>query len=196
MTEPANDNGADTPPPSKPQYNGNFSIVTALIAALVGLWVVLAGHLFSTAFGLSDDSWKSLRGGGQLAARLIAPVSVLGVVLILVGAWMAVVEWRGGFADKHDAPPANEHKRTLGMPDIPAIIGAVGKLRGATLLIVIGALLMALSAWVAQSVSNNAGDERGKPIPVRMLNPHELPGMPGMPGQSPLPSRPYPSRSH
>ena len=173
----ADEDGGTTPSDKaeKPDFYPNFALIAAGVAAVIGLWIILVAHLFSDSFGLSEKSWRSLSGGGQLAARLIAPVSVLGLVMILAGSWMAVVEWRGTFKKVEPKPPADDHA-TLVPTDpktVAEVITAVGKLRGASLLIVAGVLMMFLSAWVAKSVSD---DHPAGPTPVKIAPGNVSPG--------------------
>lgn len=139
------------PAPDRPEFHAGFAGMAAAVAVVIGLVVMFTGHLFGGKLGLDDASWAKLTGNGQLAARLTSPVLVLGVVLVLAGAWMAVVEWRGRF--KKAAPDVVAEGPAA---DVAKVVAAVGKLQGAALLIVSGALMLIASAWVAQSAAKPA----------------------------------------
>jgi hypothetical protein len=60
---------------------------------------------------------------------------------------MAVVEWRGRFKKPEDLTVEGVNV------DIPALVEALGKLQGAALVMIVGAVLMLAAAWVAQSAA-------------------------------------------
>jgi hypothetical protein len=144
------DPAADTPSPSEPspEWHDRFALLAGAVA--LGIAVAALWYPAVTAWDIDADDWTGANGNRLLAASLSVPLTVLGGLIAAVGAWMAVVEWRGRFrrADKKDGEEA------VAAPDLSKIIEAVGKLRGATLLLVVGGLLMLGSAWIAQSASN------------------------------------------
>jgi hypothetical protein len=102
---------------------------------------------------------------------------------------MAVVEWRGRLKN----PDAGLVKK--GLPtgeDVSKIIAAVGALRGAALAMVVGAILMLGTAWVAQSAAGTAGPaatpeaiQAPSPQPTWRSRHHGEESRPSSPGRSP-----------
>ena len=149
----ANDNGTPPPdpppPPPLPLFHGWFAIA----AGIVGL--VLVATVFGDPFmdwlqdgraGFSDEDWMALEPGVKVGVTLTVPALLLGGFLVVVGLWMAVVEWRGRFKKPEDLT-------VEGVVDIPALVEALGKLQGAALVMIVGAVLMLAAAWVAQSAA-------------------------------------------
>jgi hypothetical protein len=140
VTEPAT-------PEAPPEFHLWFAILTAIPAAIIGTVILLAPA--RTARDISESDLKGTDGDTALAASLAVPLTVLGGASVVLGAWMAMVEWRGRFKKKEPADRGFE-------PDVGKIIEAIGKLRGAALVMVVGALLMLGGAWVAQSLAEEA----------------------------------------
>ena len=125
--------------------------VVAVVVIALSWWAVSGLHLVG---GGSD-----LDASRRLAAGLAVPLSVLGTLLVPLGTAMALVEWRGMFA-----PPAQEEaKARAGTPDLGKMLEAVGKLKGAALVMVVGALLLGGSAWIASSAA------KAPPVPARTV---------------------------
>src|SRR2546427_11893543 len=105
--------------------------------------------------GFSDTEWNAFEPRLRVAVKLAAPSVLIGAVLIAVGLWMAIVEWRGRFAIAKRLE-ATEPGRTTVMTadDAGKAIEALSKLQGAALVMVIGSLLMLSAAWVAQSAAS------------------------------------------
>ena len=99
--------------------------------------------------GLSDADWNALDARTKLAGAITVPVVVLGVITLLIGVWMAIVEWRGIFKAPQDTFTTLDDAGV----DPGKIIEAIGKLKGAALAMVIGGLLLLGAAWVAQSAA-------------------------------------------
>ena len=99
----------------------------------------------------SRRDWLGEKGENALAVTVAVPLTVVGGALVILGAWMATVEWRGRFA---------EATQTRGMEIKPGeIIAAIGNLRGAAIVLVVGAILMIGAAWIAQSAADNPTPE-------------------------------------
>ncbi len=122
---------------------------------LVVAGVLLALGLLGDTLRLSPSEWSALTPNEMVATRIVIPITVLGAIAVTLGAWMAVVEWRGRFAKR--APKPKPEAEAKGVPDqIPAVIEAVGKLRGAALVMIVGALLLFAAAWITQSTADTA----------------------------------------
>ncbi|MCW2996557.1 MAG: hypothetical protein JWN65_106 [Solirubrobacterales bacterium] len=128
-------------------FRKTFAILTAVVTAVVA--AVVLWKPASAVWKVTKADWVADQGGDTaLAASLGVPLVVMGGVLVALGAWMALVEWRGRFVDPERARAGVTAAPTI---DVPAMITAIGKLRGAALVMVVGALLMFGAAWVGQS---------------------------------------------
>ena len=144
-----------TSPDAPPEFYLRFAIVTGILALLVVVGVLLALGLLGDTLRLSPSEWSALTPNEMVATRIVIPITVLGAIAVTLGAWMAVVEWRGRFAKR--APKPKPEAEAKGVPDqIPAVIEAVGKLRGAALVMIVGALLLFAAAWITQSTADTA----------------------------------------
>lgn len=150
------------PTEAQPWFDKDFALWFALACvAIGGLVLFIALHLSDGRLGLTGDEWATLDARAKVATRIVLPIVVLGVVAVLVGLWMAAVEWRGRF--KKPEPSATSSDLTTATPsptgkgtgkDAAEIIESVGKLRGATLVMIVGALLMFAAAWITQSTAS------------------------------------------
>lgn len=133
-----------------PEFKVAFAIVAGLVILTLAIWVLGAFGVFTRHIGLGDADWNLLEPEQKVASKLMVPLTVSGIGTVALGAWMAVVEWRGLFRKSSTT-------RSRGAAgDVGAIIGAVGKLRGAALLMVMGTLLMLGAAWVAKDMATPA----------------------------------------
>jgi hypothetical protein len=145
--------GNDTPPPPEtpPVWDTMFAIIAAIVIG------VASGLVLSHAIDLlgdlkSSDLTAPKTGPTALAAALSLPLTIVGGFILSVGTWMAAVEWRGRFK-----PPKPPNRKAVGVPiDLSSLAGAIGKLKGAPLVLFIGAVLMLGSAWVAHSSAGAA----------------------------------------
>ena len=148
-SEPAQGGSSTTELP--PRFHPWFAGISALV--LTGIaWFTLQDLLNGRA-GFAPSDWTDLEGKLKIGASLAATITVVGGVALLAGLWMAVTEWRGRFAK--DA----ETGVNRGVAEqIPGAIEAIGKLRGAGLAMVVGAILMLASAWIGQSAAGAPAD--------------------------------------
>lgn len=138
---------------SPPRLHPWFAVIIGVLAVVLGGALVLGLNLLNGRSGFSEADWTALEGRLKVALGVALPMTVLGIASVLVGLWMAVVEWRGRFAERTQAPEPG----TKGIPEnADKIIEAVGKLRGAALAMVVGALLMFGAAWIGQSAAGTA----------------------------------------
>ena len=133
---------------SSPIYSPRFARVMAAVLCAIG--VVALGLWLKDGIqaGLSDTDWNALDARTKLAGAITVPVVVFGGVTLLIGVWMAAVEWRGIFTTTTNLKTI----KTEGL-DPDKIIEALGKLKGAALVMVVGGLLLLGAAWVAQSAA-------------------------------------------
>ena len=173
-TEPKPEPAPEVPP----EYHPRFARVTAIFAFVLG--VIVLWSPASAAWHVGKSDWKGTDGHLQLAATLGVPLTVLGGAAVVVGAWMAAVEWRGRFRK----PPEKEEEkkeeaRARGVEvDIPQTITAIGKLKGAALVMVVGAALMLGSAWIAKESAD-------QPTPATTTNEGTTPTPPPPPAPQP-----------
>jgi hypothetical protein len=147
-----------TPTPERPpDWNKWFAWGAAAVVAVLAVLIFARPAVSSWQLGPGD--WTNEKTGqSALAASVMMPLLVLGGVVVLIGAWMAAVEWRGRFAPDDGSEVTSFAIDTDG---IAKIIDAVGKLRGAVLVMVVGALLMLGAAWIAESAVSGSVSETG-----------------------------------
>jgi hypothetical protein len=154
---PEDENGDDSDEPSTPlepppEFHPRFAVVLGVLL-LLALVPILIGPLRSV-WALSKGDLTGTDGDRALAAALGLPLTIVGAAVVALGAWMAVVEWRGRFKPK---PEARGGARAAPI-DIPKAIDAIGRLRGAALLLVVGAALMLGGAWIATGTDDSEPD--------------------------------------
>jgi hypothetical protein len=149
--DPAPAQPAD-PAPAAPEpptvWHQDFAVVTAVVLGILLIVFVLVSQLFADNLGLDAAQTAKLDGRALIGARVIGPVTIVGVAVTLVGVWMAATEWRGRFA---------ERSKETGERDIadPAkIIEALGKLRGAALVLVSGIVILLGVAWMTSATAS------------------------------------------
>lgn len=139
---PASSSPAPPPPEEPSDWHKGFAFgIGVLILGLTGaaLW-----YPATSAWSIGVEEWSGKDGNRLLAASLSLPLTVIGGLTIGAGVWMAIVEWRGRF----------KSSGTVSTKIEPGpVIDALGKLRGAALLLVVGGILMIGSAWIAQSAA-------------------------------------------
>ncbi len=136
------------PPEAPPIWHRDFAIVWLIVVIVIAVFVIRGLELLGNQGGFSDKVWEALDNRLKVAVVMALPLVVLGTVSLLTGLWMAVVEWRGRFAEK-----SSETDKGLTVePD--KIIEAVGKLRGATLAMVVGGILLLGAAWIGQAAAS------------------------------------------
>jgi hypothetical protein len=130
-------------------YSTRFARGMAAALCLIG--VVVLGWWLKDGIqaGLNDTDWNALDARTKLAGAITVPVVVFGGVTLLVGVWMAAVEWRGLFK----TPTTTLTTMNTDGVDPGKIIEALGKLKGAALVMVVGGLLLLGATWVAQSAA-------------------------------------------
>lgn len=141
------------PPPT---FHPVFAVFLALVGLALAVGLGLMAGLPDTHAGLSNAEWRALDGRLKVGVVMALPIMLLGGLAVLVGLWMAVVEWRGRLMDrpKMERPKPDGEVQSEGLSVEPdKIIEAVGKLRGAALAMAVGTILLVASAWVAQSAA-------------------------------------------
>jgi hypothetical protein len=137
------DDGSPPGNESKSGFNSGFATIALFLVVAVGLLAIAGLATITGRLGLATD-WQALGTRFKFALVIAVPALLLGALVVLVGLWMALVEWRSRF----QATTMAGNREEL---NVPAIVDAVGKLRGAALVMVVGALLILGSAWIAQS---------------------------------------------
>lgn len=122
--------------------------MAAIVLVLLLVAFVFVSQLFAGNLGLDATQMAKLDGRALIAARVIGPVTVVGVAVTLIGVWMAATEWRGRFAAQSDIEGERE------IPDASKIIEALGKLRGAALVLVSGVVILLGVAWMTSSTAS------------------------------------------
>lgn len=99
----------------------------------------------------TDDQVKTdpeVIGRFALAAALAKPLMIAGAALVAAGLWMVATEWRGRFVPKAAV-------RTKGVADAVSLVEALGKLKGSSLVLITGVVLMLGPAWIAASAAGS-----------------------------------------
>jgi hypothetical protein len=134
-----------------PTWGWGAALVFGAVVLAAGLLILSQTHVLSGRAGLGESEWDSLDGRAKVAVTLAVPMLVLGGFAVLVGIWMAAVEWKGRFRRREDTDAVTV-KGPSGQ-DVAAVIDSIGKLRGAAIVLVVGAALMFAAAWVASSAA-------------------------------------------
>lgn len=150
---------------SKPFYDPAFAKSAAQIIGVVSGVVLLI-----SAFRILEKSgadWTATGGNLMFAAALTLPVIVLGGLALAVGLFMAAVEWRGRFKEQEKARLESAVATSTAITDnLDKIIESIGKLQGATLVLIVGLLLLLGSVWgVASSAAGTAPSASPSPSP-------------------------------
>lgn len=137
------------PPEPATIWHKGFAIASAVVLLLLAVAFVIGSQLFADNLGLDATQTAKLDGRALIAARVIGPVTVIGVIVALIGVWMAMTEWRGRFAKKTEAATGERD-----IPDPAKIIEALGKLRGAALVLVSGIIILLGVAWMTSATAS------------------------------------------
>ncbi|GAA2159802.1 hypothetical protein FHX52_3810 [Humibacillus xanthopallidus] len=122
--------------------------MAAIVLGVLLVAFVFVSQLFAGDLGLDATQTAKLDGRALIAARVIGPVTVVGVAVTLIGVWMAATEWRGRFATQEGGEGERE------IPDPSKIIEALGKLRGAALVLVSGVVILLGVAWMTSATAS------------------------------------------
>lgn len=136
MTEPGPPTPTSPAGPA-PAYRSDFAKPAGrAVAAVASLTIIVV-----IALMLSIDK-DSLGADGKIAVVLLTAVLLIGIVVLAVGVWLAVVEWHGAMKIE----PAGMRS----LASVAPIVEAVGKLKGAALVLTVGGLLVFSVAWSAK----------------------------------------------
>jgi len=79
-------------------------------------------------------------------------MAVIGLIVTFVGLAMVTIEWRGRFApEKADAALAKGPAA-----DAATLIDSLGKLKGSTLVLIAGMVILVAAAWMTSSAAGAA----------------------------------------
>jgi hypothetical protein len=144
VTTPIDDPVTPDGPSVLPMPFGSYALVGAAVLALIVLvitFAVVGSHL--------DD---------DLAHQMTVPLLICGVLLVMGGAAMAAVDWRSAYESASRGPQ--------GFGEDPAkVIDALGKLKGAALVLVSGLVLLLGLAWIAASSADDSPANPPAPAP-------------------------------
>jgi hypothetical protein len=179
---PGDTQDATETPERPPEFHPVFAVISAVVAAVVAGLVLFQPA--QAAWDVTKSDWKGTDGHLQLAASLGVPLTVLGGAAVAVGAWMAAVEWRGRFKKrpkKKEKEEAEEARARGVSVDVGEAITAIGKLRGAALVLVVGAALMLGSAWIAKESAGQSSPTTTTPTTTSPATPGTTPPPPPPP---------------
>jgi len=122
----------------------NFAVAAGIVAVAV-----------LVALGVAARVWTRLRDSTDQASTLEAlpgqvawPLLTIGAVVLALGLWMVVVEWRGTFA----AAPTKPGTKAA---DPVKVLELLSKLKGATLVSLVGLVILLAPAWIAGSAGGD-----------------------------------------
>jgi hypothetical protein len=141
-------------------FAGATGAVAAIVVLGVGIFCAIAASRFVGDDATADD-----------VASLVTIVGLfVGAVMIVTGAWILALEMRGRAPHDVKAPrPARAIAEGLGKDEIEAVTGlvrAVGGLRGAFALVVVGALLIGGMALLADRTSDGPEADQPGSVPA------------------------------
>ena len=88
---------------ASPVYSSRFARGMAVVLCTIGVLVLGFWLKDGIQAGLSDPDWDALDARTKLAGAITVPVvSPRQRFTLLVGVWMAAVEWRGFFTPASD----------------------------------------------------------------------------------------------
>lgn len=159
-TEKPVGNGAGNGPPEPPSiWHSTFANVSGVVAAVLLVVLILMTDLDSVQLGLTDTSYAKLDGRALVGSAVIGPITLVGVVVTVVGVWMVAVEWRGRFVKT--AADARPKSATA---DLTQLLTALGKLRGATLVLLSGvAILLGVAFMTSSTVGADPASSTSSP---------------------------------
>lgn len=154
------------PPPDKPEpplifdpwFASGAAIVIGLLAIL--LLAPLVYRLYNTDSRDAVDRMAIITSLGLLS---------IGAVVLLLGVYGALLEVRGRMRTRKEQEALAKVQAGVGVgaeetfSGIALIIDAIGKLRGAALILVVGCVPLVAAAWVAQSGVDNGPDSTATP---------------------------------
>lgn len=117
--------------------------VVVLVASGAFIWFA---NIFNLKVVLGDDAAKA-DPRAALAAAIIGPVFGLAVVLVAIGLWMTIVEWRAAF--KATVPQGGDVSAAGVGATIKAIVEALKDLSGSKLVLISGVVLVVTVGWIA-----------------------------------------------
>jgi len=133
-------------------WHARFALISAIVA--LGLLVLLIAGFVLYVSGTDWGSFPASDPRGAAASVAAAFIALLGAIAVTVGLWMSATDWRGRFAPPAPAdPPADEIAANV-PAGLGALVEAVGKLKGPTAVLVVGALMMFAAAWVNSSAAS------------------------------------------
>lgn len=147
-TEGAGGDGNDPPAEPPSVWHVKFAWISAVVTIALFVAFILVTSLEEARLGLDEAAYKKLDGRALVGAAVIGPIALVGVAVTLIGVWMVAVEWRGRFA-----PKAAGEVQAKGLPDIGTVVTALGKLKGATLVLLSGVTILLAVSWMTGSTA-------------------------------------------
>lgn len=122
-----------------PVWHEEFAGWAAGVGFVAVVVFVLTLGTWSSSLGLSDEAYAKLDGRAIVAVRVIGPLAFIGVATLVLGLWMAVVEWRGRFRREGATDGLVAETTTV---DIPKVIEALSKVKGYPLVVLVGLVIL------------------------------------------------------
>jgi len=157
-------------------FSTGFAVILGIALALALVLFVALSGLFNLQANFTDKAAEA-DPRAILAAKVIGPILLLGAALIAVGIWMAAVEWRGTF--KSATTLTNTPKGFL-----DAALLVLKDLKGSSLLIVGGIAVIFAVAWMVSSTVSTENPSGSSPTSSPTDTPSGEPATPA-PTQTP-----------
>jgi hypothetical protein len=136
---------------AKPPWPRDFAIGAGVAAALVLLLLALAARVWTRL----RESTAQASTVEALPGQVTWPLLTLGAIVLALGLWMVAVEWRVTFAYTQAAPTGTKG------PDMVKVVEALSKLKGATLVTLVGLVILVAPTWIAASAAGDGSDGGG-----------------------------------
>ncbi|MFI5953794.1 hypothetical protein [Cryptosporangium sp. NPDC051539] len=138
----------------------------AAFAVAIGLFGLFlwTSRFADPTLGLDPADYQRFPAAVQVAGRLIAPIALIGVLLMLLGAAMTAAEWRGRFAPPKNRTPAVTERGPVDFSKaVGEVISSLSKLSGGTLVLMSGLVVVLAVAWMASSALEPASSPAPTP---------------------------------
>lgn len=127
-------------------FAGGLAVIIGVVTVVLGLAVRIGTRLRENTAQASTLE--------ALPGQVTWPLLTIGWLVIATGIWMVVVEWRAGFLADPKKTPEPETKDAA--EQLAKLVTALGNLKGATLVTLVGLVLLIAPVWIATSAAQNS----------------------------------------
>lgn len=130
-------------------FHSAFAMLSAVVLAVFVLLFIFVGKPWQLGISLSGEAQKA-DPRAALAGSVIGPVLTIGIVVLLTGLWMVLVEWRAAFKP---VPAGGVTTRGGGVESFTDMLKAIATLKGSTLVFVGGLAVLFAVAWMTSAAA-------------------------------------------